>query len=193
MPDFDRPVLLVIDLIEDYFDADLWPNSQLPQARMRLAKKTHELVAWCRQEGVPIIWVRQEFQPDLSDAFRHVRASGKRYAIRDTPGVALLSELDVSDTDHFVAKQRFSAFYQTNLDDILAELGARTLIMAGITTAWCVRSTAVDAYQRDYQVVLASDCMDGFTHAEHEASLNAMDGYLGPCLSNDDLGTVMIR
>ncbi|HMB94122.1 MAG TPA: isochorismatase family cysteine hydrolase [Rhodothermales bacterium] len=184
MPIFDAPALLVIDLIEDYFDVDLWPHSQLPQARTRLTEKTNALVAWCRQENIPIIWVRQAFKPDLSDAFLHVRTRSQRYAIQGTPGAMLLPELNVADTDTVITKQRFSAFYQTNLDDVLARLGTRTLILAGITTAWCVRSTAVDAYQRDLQIVLARDCIDGFTREEHEASLQAMDGYLGPCYTN---------
>jgi len=66
-------------------------------------------------------------------------------------------------------------------------MGVSTVILAGITTPWCVRSTAVDAYQREFDVILASDCMAAFDEASHVESLTAMDGYIATSLRNAEI------
>jgi nicotinamidase-related amidase len=182
-----KTALIVIDLIEDYFDRGLWPDSCIPENRDDLDSRSNDLVAVCRGHEVPIFWVRQEFEPDLSNAFQHMLDGGRSYAVRGTPGSQLLSELNVQPTDTVLTKHRFSAFYETRLAELLADRGIDTVILAGITTSWCVRSTAVDAYQRDLTVVLAKDCMAGFTERDHEESLSAMDGYIAKACSNREI------
>lgn len=179
--------LIIIDLIEDYFDASIWPESAIPGKREAIVGATNEAVEICRSRGVPIVWIRQEFKSDFSDAFPHAKKGGRRYALRGTPGAALMRELDVRPTDANVAKTRFSAFYGTDLEEDLRGQRISTVILAGITTAWCVRSTAVDAYQMGFDVILASDCMAAFDDAAHRESLAAMNGYIATCLTNIEL------
>ncbi|HUF11178.1 MAG TPA: isochorismatase family cysteine hydrolase [Rhodothermales bacterium] len=176
--------LVVIDMIEDYFDSSIWPTSVIPSMRSRLVTSMNELVRGCHSAGIPVIWVRQEFDEGMSDAFPHARAGGMRYAVKGTLGSRLLAELEPHAHDRMLTKRRFSAFYETSLDVTLLQSGASTLILAGITTAWCVRSTAVDAYQRDYDVILAADCMAAFDEGAHRESVEAMDGYIGEALTN---------
>ena len=182
-----QSALIIIDLLQDFFDSAIWPDSLIPESRQLLIQKTNELSASCRSHQLPTIWFRQEFKPDLSDAFPHMRRSGKRYTISGTDGCQLLPELHVHPDDIVLCKSRFSAFYQTELNTLLNSLGINCLILAGITTSWCVRSTAVDAYQRDYDIVLAGECMQAFTAEEHESALRAMDGYIATNLSNDEI------
>ena len=182
-----KTALIVIDLIEDYFDEDIWPDSRIPGHRVELAARTNDLVAICRNQEVPVFWIRQEFEPDLSNVFRHMRDGGRSYAIRGTPGSRLLPELDVDPSDTIISKHRFSAFFETSLADRLSALGIDTVVLAGITTAWCVRSTAVDAYQRDLTVILARECLDGFTERDHENSLRDMGGYIARALTNREI------
>lgn len=184
-------VLIVIDLVQDYFDPALWPTSQLPEARQRLVTATNELATLFGAQNFPIIWFRQEFAPDLSDAFLHLQRSGKPYAIQGTAGCQLLSELQIKPEDRILVKKRYSAFYQTELDAVLGDLQPQTLVLAGITTAWCIRATAVDAYQRDYCVLLAQDAMAGFTERDHLESLSAMNGVVGTALSNAEIANIL--
>lgn len=59
-----RPALLVIDVLNDLF---LEPP--LSAQRDRLTSGINELASIFRERGHPVIWVRQEFKADLSDAF----------------------------------------------------------------------------------------------------------------------------
>lgn len=186
-PDARHTALIVVDLLQDFFDADLWPDSLIPRVRETLVKSTNELVALCRRKQIPIIWFKQAFKADLSDAFPHMRRSGKKYTISGTDGCELLPELDVSPADHILSKSRFSAFFRTDLKQLLEKLNVVQVILAGITTAWCIRSTAVDAYQRDYEVIIARECIQAFTEKAHLDSVQAMDGYIATLLSNKEI------
>jgi nicotinamidase-related amidase len=182
-----QPALIVVDLTRDYFDPGLWPDSELPAQKSVLTRATNELTRIVRNHNVPVIWFRQEFQPDLSDAFLHVRDSNRRYAIAGTPGSKLLDELDVDSGDTVLTKTRYSAFFGTVLDQMLERIGANLLILAGITSAWCIRATATDAYQRDYRVVFAQECLSAFTREAHQRAVEEMRAVLGPFWSNREI------
>ncbi len=185
--DTRHTALVIVDLLQDFFDHDIWTDSLIPKARATLVKNTNELVACCRKKEIPVIWFKQAFKPDLSDAFLHMRRSGKKYTISGTDGCELLTELDVFPDDHILLKSRFSAFFRTDLERLLEKLRIDCLILAGITTAWCIRSTAVDAYQLDYEIVIAKECIQAFTEREHRDSVRAMDGYIATFLSNGEI------
>lgn len=178
--------VVVVDLVQDYFKSVLWPDSQLPGTEDVLSTNVNRLCRAARAASVPVIWVRQEFQPDLSDAFPHMIAANRRYAISGTSGCQLLEQLDTAPDDIDVVKTRFSAFFETDLDRHLGNHDVRTVYLAGITTAWCIRTTAVDAYQRGYGVRLVADCLAGFTHADHQNSLREMDGYIARTIQSHE-------
>ena len=173
-----RCAVLVIDMVRDYFSPELWPDSVLPGLVDDLAAEINQLTVGARAARNPVIWVGQSFSPDLSDAFPHMRKSGRRYTIAGTPGALRLDSLVIGPDDHEMSKTRFSAFHRTELHEKLQSLGIDTVILAGITTSWCVRSTAVDAYQLGYDVIVVNDCVAGFNDLDHENALREMDGFI---------------
>ncbi len=181
-----RFATLVIDLQEDFF-----VHERLVRLRPALTRHVNDLVHTCRAHGVPVIWVKQEFAPDLSDAMRDVRESGTRIVIAGTPGAAILRELDCRASDHVVVKKRYSPFFGTTLDALLASLQPEQLIIAGINTHACVRMAVVDAYQRDYEIILARDCIDSYDVAHHEMTWQYMEGRLGRGMGNDAIQSLM--
>lgn len=182
-----EPALLVIDLLNDFLDS--WPAV----ARDRLLRSTNELIALMRNSNHPVIWVRQEFEPDLHDAFSEMRAKGIRKTIRGTRGAQIASELNLEPTDAVVIKKRYSAFFGTNLDQLLTELRPDALILAGINTHACIRMTAIDAYQRDIPVILAADCIDSYDREHHEISLRYMKDKIAAVMSNGELAAACSR
>jgi nicotinamidase-related amidase len=176
-----RPALVVIDMLRDFLDD--WE----PGRRKKLVGAVNELVDIARNSSVPVIWIRQEFEPDLSDAFAEMRSKGIRTVIRGTPGCEILSELDVAPSDAVIVKKRYSAFFGTDLDETLARLVLDTLILAGINTHACIRTTVIDAYQRDWPVVLAKDCVGSYDEEHHEISLRYMKDKIAAVMSNGEI------
>lgn len=183
-----HPALVIVDMLVDFFDPLIWPESALPPRRENLCQRINGVVRRFRAGGLPVVWIKQAFEPDLSDAFPHMRRTGKAYTVRGTRGAELLPELEADPGDEVFCKKRFSAFFGTGLAARLRELNVDTVVLCGVTTSWCIRSTATDAYQHGLEVVLVGDCMAGFKDADHERDLRAMDGYIASIV---DSGAVL--
>jgi nicotinamidase-related amidase len=181
-----NPVLIVIDMLNDYLDS--WE----PEQRQRLIQATNELVRIMREHSLPVLWIRQEFEPDLRDAFPEMRAKGIHIAIKGTAGCQIVPELALAPSDAVLVKKRYSAFFGTGLDETLAQLRPDAIVLAGINTHACIRTTAIDAYQRDWPVVLASECIDSYDREHHNVSLAYMKDKIARVMSNREIESALI-
>jgi nicotinamidase-related amidase len=180
-----RPVLIVIDMLNDFLDR--WESA----ARQHLTDSINELIDVMHGAERPIIWVRQEFEPDLRDAFPEMRAKGVRVTIKGTSGCQIVPELVTESSDAIIIKKRYSAFYRTTLDELLTRLQPDALILAGVNTHACIRTAAIDAYQRDWPVVVALNCVDSYDKEHHEISLKYMAGGIASVLTNEQIRVSM--
>ena len=78
-----------------------------------------------------------------------------------------------------IAKNRYSGFFNTMLDDRLKELRPEKLIVCGVCTDICVMHTVADARNRDYEVEVPTDCVASFNDDSHRFALDHMDKVLG--------------
>ena len=180
-----KPVLIVVDMLLDSL-AGLEPDR-----KARLVHSINELAGVMRSFSHPLVWVRQEFEPDLRDAFAEMKTKGIRTTIKGTPGCQILPELAFAPFDSVIVKKRYSAFYGTGLDEALLRLGPDAIILAGINTHACIRTTAIDAYQRDWPVVLAADCIDSYDREHHEISLRYMKDKIAAVMTNQEIRSVL--
>ena len=174
--------IIIVDMLEDFFR-----TPPLSQERASLISSTNELTKAARAKSIPVIWIRQEFKDDLSDAYLSMKDSGNKITISGTDGCKLLAELEVESLDHEVIKKRYSAFFSTDLDKLLCQLNCSRVVIAGVNTHACVRSTAVDAYQRDYRVTLALDAISSYDKGYHEESMRYMKQSIGEALTNTQI------
>jgi len=112
---------------------------------------------------------------------------GIRITIKGTHGCQIVSDLVIAPSDPVVIKKRYSAFFKTDLDQTLARLKPDGLVLAGINTHACIRTTAVDAYQRDWRVVVAADCVDSCDREHHEISLKYLKDKIASVMTNEEL------
>ena len=177
-----RPAFIFVDLLEDFFS-----NSPLSERRGRIADAVNDLARYSREKACPVIWVRQEFEPDLSDAFLSMRDSGTRITIRGTDGCKIIGEIRREPTDQEIVKRRYSAFFNTNLATLLSSLNTSHVVVGGINTHACVRTTAVDAYQRDYRVILASDTIASYDGEYHRESMRYLAQSIATSMTNSEI------
>ena len=130
-----------------------------------------------RDAGMLVVYLTMGFSDDLADLgsatapnrTRHLAlgvgqsvdapdGSPSRVLVRDTWNTAIIDELAPHAGDVVVAKHRYSGFFQTELDAVLRDHGITSLIFTGCTTSVCVESTLRDAFYRDYQCLLLTDC-----------------------------------
>jgi len=87
-----------------------------------------------------------------------VKASVPRQRFFQGESGAIHPGIGPSDSDLVVTKTRVGAFSGTDLDLLLRAQGIDTLILFGIATSGVVLSTALQAADLDYRVVILKDC-----------------------------------
>ena len=96
-----------------------------------------------------------------------------------TPGShywQLWPEIEVTGEDALVEKHRFSAFTPgtSDLHTRLQADGLDTVIISGTLTNCCCESTARDAMQLNYRVIMAADANAALSDEEHAATLHIL-------------------
>jgi nicotinamidase-related amidase len=82
------------------------------------------------------------------------------------------------ENDYFVLKPKHSGFFSTTLETLLRYLETQSLILTGIAGNFCVLFTANDAYMRDYNLFVPSDCTVSNTKKENDSALGLMKKFL---------------
>lgn len=94
--------------------------------------------------------------------------------IRGEEGWEIIEELRPRDGEPIVDKPGYSAFYNTDLAQLLSARGTTHLILTGVTTDICVNSTLREAVDRGYECLTLSDCCAATDVANHEAALRTI-------------------
>jgi nicotinamidase-related amidase len=170
--DTDSVALLVIDMQRDFllpggFGESL--GNDVSQLRRTIEPLAALMAAW-RTAGLPIIHTREGHEPDLSDCPPSKLARGAigqpgafgRILIRGEYGHDIIDELQPIDGEAVVDKPGKGAFYATELADLLAKDGIRTLVVTGVTTEVCVHTTVREANDRGYDCLVPADCVGSY-------------------------------
>ncbi|MBA2952508.1 isochorismatase family protein [Nocardioides sp. MAH-18] len=110
--------------------------------RDRVVANIADLVERARTHGTPVVWVLHSHPEHLP---------------RDSDAWQLVPELAIADGERVVHKTYADSFEETDLEDVLAALGAGRLVVAGAQTDECIRSTLHGALVRGYDATLVAD------------------------------------
>jgi isochorismate hydrolase len=99
----------------------------------------------------------------------------------------LMKTMAPLETETVMDKNRYSAFYQTNLDEMLRSRGLEELIITGVMTNCCCDTTARDGFVRDYHIFFVSDATATVNEELHLASLKNLAYGFAHILSTEQL------
>jgi nicotinamidase-related amidase len=167
-----RTALLVIDMQRDFLDARGYAaQAGVDVARLRgTLAPLRALNAPAPAVGVRIVYTREGHRPDLSDCppakLARSRAAGAeigslgplgRLLVRGERGHDLVDELQPRAGEPVLDKPGYSAFHQTELDQILRGWGVDTVILCGVTTEVCVHTTLRAAVDHGLHCITVAD------------------------------------
>ena len=151
-PDNSAAARLLIDVINDLeFEGG---EALLPSA-LKMATALSAFKRRAKEQGIPVIYANDNFGRWRSDFPKLVEHCSRE----DARGREIVIQLKPEDDDYFVLKPKHSAFFQTNLAILLEYLSASTVILTGMAADICVLFSANDAYMRDFQIYIPSDCV----------------------------------
>jgi isochorismate hydrolase len=83
----------------------------------------------------------------------------------------IIAALAPSDGEHLLLKTKYSAFFQTDLEQMLGAWQRQQIILCGVFAHHGCMITAVDGYMRDYQVFFVADALGDHSQESHHMAL----------------------
>jgi maleamate amidohydrolase len=181
-----RPALLVVDVTHDFVGDRPEPimesikrfSNSCGEAGWEGMARIAELLAVCRETGVPIFYTRAL---DARSAITHGSWGWKKDRdmeedpLRARIGNQIPEVIAPLESDTVIQKTKPSAFFGTPLASYLTKLGVDTVIVTGTSTSGCVRATVVDAFSLNYRVLVAEDGVFDRGEVAHLANLFDMN------------------
>lgn len=116
--------------------------------------------------------------------------SGALPLVRGSEAVAIMRDLGPEPSDFIISRTHgWHPFEGTELDSILRDIGIRTVIAAGVSTNIGVQGIVVEALNRNYRALVASDCVAGFPPEYAEMSLKYGVGIVARITTARDIVT----
>jgi nicotinamidase/pyrazinamidase len=116
------------------------------------------------RQGLPV-YVTRDWHPAGHCSFRSEGGPWPTHCIAGTPGAAfapdliLPAETTVISKATDAAREAYSAFAGTDLDERLRRAGTRRVFVGGLATDYCVLNTVKDALALGYRAVVLLDAV----------------------------------
>jgi nicotinamidase-related amidase len=164
--------LLVIDMLVDFMDEA--GALYCGRAARAIIPEVKAQVETARRRGSPVLFVADRHLPGDPEF-----AMFPPHCVAGTPGAEVVGELRPRPEERVIPKRRFSAFFGTDLDLSLRELGVDHLVLVGVCTNICVLYTAADARMRHYRVTVPAGAVASFDEGAHDWALKQLAAVLG--------------
>lgn len=178
-----RAALVLVDLQNLIVDLPLGPVSgrALVEAAAALATRF-------RTAGATVILVRADMAGDPRAALHQPVDTPIAHPEGTLPdNWAELVDGLAQPGDVIVTKRQWGGFFGTDLDLQLRRRGIQTVVIGGIATNFGVESTARQAWEHGYAVVLAEDLTTSFTREMHDFSVREVLRRIGRVRRSDAL------
>ena len=156
------------------------------------------LCAAARVADVPVVHCVAENRPDGKGSTENCRIFAMNARMRretgstpidqGSPGAALIAEIGPEPSDVVVSRiHGMTPFTSTSLDQILRNMGVRTLIVTGVSVNLGILGTVISAVDLGYNVVLARDAVCGVPREYSDAVIDNTLSLLATVVNVDDV------
>jgi len=167
-----RRAILITDMIHDFVH---------PEGALYIGETVHPIVPRIealaqevRDGGGLVVYLCDAHHPEDREFERF-----PPHAVKGTPGARIVVSLEPQPGDVVIAKTRYSAFFNTDLAEILRREEVDEIIFTGVCTSICVMETLGDWANRDGRAVVYRDAVADFDPASHDFALQRMETLFG--------------
>ncbi len=172
----ERSAVIVVDMINEFLEDG---GLMMLASGRALYQPIQQLVDAAHAAGATVIWLRDQHD-DLSDPEFRKRII---HCLKGTWGTQIVDSLHPGPNDIILPKSTYSGFFKTPLDETLQRLQITTLVVTGVVTNICVRSTCHDAFFLGYDVLVPEQCVSATSDREQASSLYDIDTHYGSVTS----------
>jgi len=165
------------------------------EVEQKVTPNLRKLINFCHEVGIPVIYTKfSSFMPDGSDLSKGGKNLNKiaKNLLGDVafphishPSSDIIDELKPEDRDFVIQKNTSGTFMSTRLDSFLKNMDIETVLVSGVVTNFCVESTAREAGDYGFQVVIVEDCCAAWSPEIHQATLKSFGLLRGFILTHE--------
>ena len=163
--------VLVVDMVRGFCEEG--GNLYTGETVRKIIPVVRELIERESRNGSKIIFLCDNHAPDDLEFEMF-----PEHCVRGTAETEIIPELASLEGD-VIPKQRYSGFFNTDLDERLRELDPEKVIVCGVCTNVCVMHTVADARNRDYRVEVPADAVATYSEEAHRFALDHIEKVLG--------------
>ena len=173
--------IVTVDMHRGHLDPSVATMPAADEDCERVIKHSKDVLGFARQKNIPVIHVTlvhrdipgfgsegvkvpfwravQNFLKEEDRLSPGRKSTTTAHNLEGSPGTEIIPDLLVPEDYIINNKKRLDCFFGTDLETLLRTLDTETVVLMGINTNTCVMNTAFAAFNRDFQVVVISDCV----------------------------------
>lgn len=141
-------------------------------------------IAAARENGVPVVHIRVGNLPNGDSSpgawlrALQLQSNGPidltQLSVDGDPATEFAPECRPEPGEVVISKRRPSAFFNTELAQVLRTKGIESVAIVGVSTSICIEATLRDATHHDFYAVLLEDATGDYERDIHEAAMKVM-------------------
>jgi len=163
----------------------------------------NRIIKRCREEGIGVSFSKWGVRDDGLDAglyndkvrFWYPDPSNASDGKLSHPETEIDPRMNRKDDDPVFTRPKFSAFNGTVLENILTGNRIEYLIIVGLSTSYCVRNTAIDAWNLNIRALVVADATTAYDvdpqNPAYREALKNVQGTYGDVVTSDELFTMI--
>jgi len=167
-----KKALLIIDMLNDFID----PKGTLycGETAEVIVPHIRDLLAQARQAGDHVIFLQDSHDPDDLEFKKF-----PPHCVNGTWGSQIVAALTPADGEQVIPKKRYSGFFETDLEQVLAAADITEVTVVGVCTSICVMDTVGGLANRDYKTVVPEAGVADFDPDMHQMALRRLRDIYG--------------
>jgi nicotinamidase-related amidase len=168
--------LIIVDMLNDF----IRPEGALycGESAQAIVPFIRDRLAAARQAGDVVIYLQDAHSPHDEEFARF-----PPHCVAGTWGSQIIDELAPRPGEPVLPKTRYSGFFGTHLDKILAEIKPAEVQVVGVCTSICVMDTVGGLANRNYHVRVPRQGVADFDDAFHRFALQRMQRLYGATIA----------
>ena len=162
-----KRALIIVDMLNDFIREE--GALYCGETARAIIPFIQERLEAARNDGGLVVFLQDSHAEDDKEFEKF-----PRHCVAGTWGNEIIPELSPQAGEPVIAKTRYSGFYGTDLDRILAEAGVTAVEIVGVCTSICVMDTVGGLANRDYPVFVPEAGVADFDPQFHRFALKRM-------------------
>lgn len=171
MADPKRSAVILVDMARDFLEpGGFIAEAGGPDYRARaqaIVAPLKRLVEIARRAGATVVYSTDEHTPEDLEMRKW-----PPHSMKGSEWSEIIKELAIQPGDLNLPKTTYSGFQSTDMESRLRSRGIDTLYITGLHTDCCCRHTSGDAFQKGFNLVWVTDCLQAFTEEGHNSGLD---------------------